>query len=191
MTWDRWIFIALLVLVFLAQASALVGLFRRRVATDRGSALAIVLAWQVVLALSLLEAWRWPNLLPEPRWLAALGGAAFASGCWLRIVAVRTLDKHFSPLVELQPEHELVTHGPYACVRHPAYLGSLMWAIVPPLVLGSGLGLVAALALYYPAMRYRVAVEEALLAERFGDRWNAYRQQVPALIPRPRPRQAS
>lgn len=191
MPWYRWLFAALLALVFLAQASSIIGLFRRRVTTDRGSAVAIVTAWHLVLALSLLEAWRWPDLVPEPLWVPPLGIVAFVAGFWLRMKAVNTLDKHFSPLVELQPEHELVTHGPYAWVRHPAYLGSLMWAIVPPLLCGSGIGLAAALLLYYPAMRYRVAIEEALLAERFGDRWNAYKAQVPALIPKPGARQAS
>jgi protein-S-isoprenylcysteine O-methyltransferase Ste14 len=191
MTWDRWIAVALLVLIFLAQAGSLVGLIRRRVDTDRGSAFAIVGAWYVVLVVSVLEAWRWPGLLPEPRWVPILGAGVFALGFWLRLVAVHTLDKHFSPLVELQPEHALVTHGPYAWVRHPAYLGSLMWSFAPPLLMGSALGLVAAVALYYPAMRYRVMVEERLLADRFGESWAAYRARVPALIPTRPPRPAS
>jgi protein-S-isoprenylcysteine O-methyltransferase Ste14 len=36
-----------------------------------------------------------------------------------------------------------------------------------------------------------VAVEERLLAERFGERWDAYRLDVPALIPGTARRRAS
>lgn len=191
MTWDRAFFLTLLALIVLAQATSLIGLVRRRVASDRGSAWALVGAWQAVLVVSILEAWRFPALWAEPAWVGYAGAAAFAIGFALRLVAVKTLDAHFSPLVELQPEHELITHGPYAWVRHPAYLGSLLWAFAPPLLLGSGAGLIAAAVCYYPALRYRVAVEEALLAERFGDRWADYRARVPALIPQPRRRPAS
>ena len=191
MTWDRLFFLTLLGLIFLAQATSLIGLVRRRVDSDRGSAWALVGAWHVVLVASALEAWLWPALWAEPAWLGYLGAAGFALGFALRFIAVKTLDAHFSPLVELRPEHELVTHGPYAWVRHPAYLGSLLWAFAPPLLLGSAAGLVAATLCYYPALRYRVAVEEALLAERFGDRWSAYRARVPALIPQPGRRAAS
>jgi protein-S-isoprenylcysteine O-methyltransferase Ste14 len=191
MTWDRWVFLALLALIVLAQAASLAGLVRRGVATDRGSAWALVIAWQVVLVVSGYEAWKWAGLWAEPRWVPLVGVAAFVGGFWLRVVAVHTLDAHFSPLVELREDHELVTHGPYAWVRHPAYLGSLLWAVAPPLLLGSVVGLAAAAVVYYPALRYRVKVEEALLAGRFGDRWEAYRRAVPALIPRPARRQAS
>jgi protein-S-isoprenylcysteine O-methyltransferase Ste14 len=191
MTWDRIFFLTLLGLVFLAQAAALVGLVRRRVATDRGSAWAMVIAWQLVLVASALEAWRYPALWAEPRWVGFVGVAAIALGFYLRVLAVHTLDKHFSPLVELQPEHALVTHGPYAVVRHPAYLGSLLWAFAPALLLGSGVGLALAALAYYPALRYRVAVEEDLLAAGFGDQWATYRERVPALIPRPARRPAS
>jgi protein-S-isoprenylcysteine O-methyltransferase Ste14 len=59
------------------------------------------------------------------------------------------------------------------------------------LLLGSGVGLALAALAYYPALRYRVAVEEDLLAAGFGDQWAAYRERVPALIPRPARRPAS
>lgn len=185
LTWEQRIFFGLLLLIFVSQASALFGLLRHKTTTDRGSAWAVVGAWYLVLGLSLAEAWLFPRLTPDPRAVGFVGLGIFVAGSTLRWVAVSTLDKHFSPLVELQEEHQLVTHGIYAWVRHPAYLGSLCWTLSVPLFLGSGAGLVAFVAAYIPALRYRIRVEEAVLGDYFGTAWETYRERVPALLPRP------
>ena len=65
------------------------------------------------------------------RWL---GVATLVVGCVLRVWPMFVLGRRFSGLVALQPDHELVTDGPYRWVRHPSYLGGMLgmlgWALV-------------------------------------------------------------
>lgn len=149
---------------------------------DRASAAAIVLAWGVVLAAATIEATY--GLTPAPLWLQGVGCALVLAGGWLRASAVATLADHFSTAVELRADHALVTHGPYAWVRHPAYLGAWLWALgLPPMLGAYFAGSLGAL-LIGAALAYRVQVEEALLATRFGDAWADYAARVPALLAR-------
>ncbi|HEY9722936.1 MAG TPA: isoprenylcysteine carboxylmethyltransferase family protein [Oscillatoriaceae cyanobacterium] len=188
---ERIAFGVLIGLIFLAQLAALVGLLSRGKRAENGSAWALVGAWYALLGASMLEAWRFPHFWPAPAWLAPVGAALFLLGAGLRAAAVRALRRHFSPMVELQPEHQLVTEGVYGRLRHPAYLGSLAWALSVPLMLESAAGLVVFVAAYLPALGYRIAVEERMLADHFGPAWTAYSARVPALLPRLWGRQAT
>jgi hypothetical protein len=73
--------------------------------------------------------------------------------------------------------------GPYAWVRHPLYLGSLVMALGYCVALNSptlaGIVVVLAGALYAVAMRR----EEKALLLRFPDEYHAYIREVPCLIP--------
>jgi protein-S-isoprenylcysteine O-methyltransferase Ste14 len=46
---------------------------------------------------------------------------------------------HFEPTVRIQEErsHRVITTGPYKFVRHPGYLGGLLWAVSIPFMIGS------------------------------------------------------
>jgi protein-S-isoprenylcysteine O-methyltransferase Ste14 len=79
------------------------------------------------------------------------------------------------------PRGELMTTGPYAMVRHPLYTGVAL-LVLPWLgfLCDSWLGAVLGVVLYLASRRYAPA-EEAVLAQRFGARWEAYRRSV--LIP--------
>jgi protein-S-isoprenylcysteine O-methyltransferase Ste14 len=49
------------------------------------------------------------------------------------------LNKFFEPTVRIQTErdHAVIDTGPYACVRHPGYLGWVLLTLSLPLCLGS------------------------------------------------------
>lgn len=57
-------------------------------------------------------------------------------------------NRFFSLIVRIQDEkrHTPVTTGPYGIVRHPGYLGSIIIVLVQPIVLGSLLAMIPALA---------------------------------------------
>jgi protein-S-isoprenylcysteine O-methyltransferase Ste14 len=113
-----------------------------------------------------------------------LSGIALAAlGLLLRIAAMVQLGRRFSPRVAIQRDHELETRGLYARVRHPGYLGALLTNLGAALTFASGIGvfLVAALAF---AVRARIAREEVLLEQRFGDDYRRYRERTGALLPR-------
>lgn len=46
---------------------------------------------------------------------------------------------YFYATVRVQEErgHQTITSGPYQYVRHPGYVGAILWIISAPLVLGS------------------------------------------------------
>jgi protein-S-isoprenylcysteine O-methyltransferase len=152
---------------------------------DEGSYTLVALSWYGAIVYSLLDAFFWqlttigPSLAP----LQYVAVALLAFGIGLRVVARMTLDKEYSHLVQSAPEHRLVTHGVYARIRHPAYLGTLCIAIGVPLCVGSAGGLLIALAACVPAVAYRIRVEERALADWFGDEYRAYADRTAGLIP--------
>src|SRR5262245_44252892 len=74
------------------------------------------------------------------RWL---GVATLVVGGVLRVWPMFVLGRRFSALVALQPDHELVTDGPYRWVRHPSYLGWMLAMLAWALAFRSSVGVVA------------------------------------------------
>lgn len=68
-----------------------------------------------------------------------------------------------SRIVEVEPDQQLVSSGPYAVVRHPLYFGSLLISLATPLALGSYWALLPA-AFILPILVARIQNEEHVLA---------------------------
>jgi protein-S-isoprenylcysteine O-methyltransferase Ste14 len=83
----------------------------------------------------------------------------------------------------LHGENKLITHGPFAYVRHPLYATLLIF--VPPLMIIwlSNLLFLIPWALLLVASHYVVRLEEQRLIEEFGHDYERYRRYVPALLP--------
>jgi protein-S-isoprenylcysteine O-methyltransferase Ste14 len=120
-------------------------------------------------------------------WIPAV--ALFVTGLYLYSQS----GKHFSRaqlggMPELLPGHReqrLVTAGIRARVRHPVYLAHLCemlaWSI------GTGLAVCYGLTVFAVVTgSIMVTLEDAELEERFGKEYVAYREQVPAVLPRMR-----
>jgi protein-S-isoprenylcysteine O-methyltransferase Ste14 len=116
------------------------------------------------------EATRWAGVL-----LYAVGGA-------LRIAPVFALGERFSGLVAIQPNHELVTDGLYRRIRNPSYLGLLVSTLGWALAFRSIIGILLTALLVVPLVA-RMKAEEALLGERFGPAYAAYRARSWRLVP--------
>jgi protein-S-isoprenylcysteine O-methyltransferase Ste14 len=104
------------------------------------------------------------------------GGLAFA--VWAR----RTIGRNWSAIVTIKEDHELVTTGPYALVRHPIYTGLLLgflgWATAVDRWRGP-----LAVVIVYLALWRKYRLEERWMRERFGAAYDAYRTRVKALVP--------
>jgi protein-S-isoprenylcysteine O-methyltransferase Ste14 len=150
--------------------------------SDRGSLLALRLAYygEVVAALIPLASRGFPR--PEPA-LAAVGLLLMIVGMVLRIAAGRALGKWWSLRAEIQDGHALVQTGPYRFIRHPAYLGMLIVCLGLPIAFQSVWAAVVMAVAVWPAVGYRVQVEDALLERHFGDEYREYAQRTPRLIP--------
>jgi protein-S-isoprenylcysteine O-methyltransferase Ste14 len=66
-------------------------------------------------------------------------GIALAFLCQMFVVWAMASNPFFALTVRIQEErgHSVVHHGPYRLVRHPGYLGSILFSLLCPLVLGS------------------------------------------------------
>ena len=64
--------------------------------------------------------------LPYANTVSWCGVALVALGLFVRVSAMFQLGPRFSPLVSVQREHALETHGLYAFVRHPGYIGNIL-----------------------------------------------------------------
>lgn len=104
------------------------------------------------------------------------------SGAAIRRVAKRTLGKYYSIALRTSQEHELITHGIYKHVRHPAYLGALMATMAIPLFFASLHGLFLMLGLV-PCYLYRIKIEEIMLVRKFGDEYQEYMKKTKRMIP--------
>jgi len=103
-------------------------------------------------------------------------------GSAMRIQARRTLGIHFSPVVRILPEHELITCGIYKHVRHPGYMGELLLYFSIPLLFNSLYGFLV-MVLLVPLILYRIKIEEQALIMKFGDEYRNYVKNTRKLIP--------
>ena len=93
-----------------------------------------------------------------------------------------TLHGLYTTQLGIQPGHRLITTGPYRWLRHPGYLSNLLSLTGIGLALSSLIGLALA-ALVVPLLLHRIAHEEAMLRDAFGDAYRAYQRRSWRLLP--------
>ncbi len=91
------------------------------------------------------------------------------------------LGRNWGMPMSLREGHELVTSGPYACVRHPIYTGILLATIGTTLALGLIGLLFFAVSFVYFLVSART--EEQMMLAQFPDTYPAYRRRTKMLIP--------
>lgn len=96
----------------------------------------------------------------------------------------RALGKNWSLVARTRSDHELVRNGPYGWVRHPIYLGMLLFLLGLAVAWGHWLQLVIAVPIFLAGTAVRIRLEETLLHQNFGNAFEEYRRSTPALIPR-------
>ena len=82
---------------------------------------------------------------PLPVWVYAASIVAFVFGQAIFLWA-KQANAFFSSVVRIQTERgqTVCREGPYRLVRHPGYVGSLIWTLAAPLILGSVWALIPA-----------------------------------------------
>lgn len=105
----------------------------------------------------------------------AIAGVAFA--IWARVY----LGRNWSPAPAVKEDHELVTGGPYAYVRHPIYTGVILIGFGSALT-GSALGL-GIFVVMSAIFLLRVPREERIMLELFPNQYPAYQARTKRLIP--------
>ncbi|MBS1747388.1 MAG: isoprenylcysteine carboxylmethyltransferase family protein [Bacteroidetes bacterium] len=105
------------------------------------------------------------------------------AGLGIRIWSIRQLGNLFTPTVQIQESHNLITSGPYSLVRHPSYLGAFLCIISGPILLNSLLGFITAIIAMGTAYYFRIVMEEKKLLLHFGDEYIQYKKMTKAFIP--------
>jgi protein-S-isoprenylcysteine O-methyltransferase Ste14 len=95
----------------------------------------------------------------------------------------RALGRNWSISLDVRERHELVTEGIYRRVRHPMYSAFWLWAIAQALLLPNWIAGFAGLAGFGTLFFGRVAREERMMLETFGDSYRAYMARTGRVFP--------
>jgi len=120
---------------------------------------------------------------PLPTWLSWLGAVVFAGAVVLLWRSHVDLGRHWSPTLQIRPEHTLITHGVYRYIRHPMYAAHLLWAIGQGLLLPNWLAGWIFFVTFIPFYLYRAPKEERLMLDEFGDDYRQYVKRTSGMIP--------
>lgn len=96
--------------------------------------------------------------------------------------AVLILGKQFSVNVTIQEDHQLLTSGPYKYIRHPRYLGILVFFTGISLTFRSWISLVLVI-LILAVLLWRIHDEEKILKKEFNEKWEIYCKSSWRLLP--------
>lgn len=120
--------------------------------------------------------WGWSPQIPLALQLAGVVVAVLAYDVIL--VWAMAVNAFFAQTVRIQEErgHTVVTGGPYRYVRHPGYMGSILFQLATPLILGSWWAFIPA-GLITLLTIIRTALEDKTLQAELGG-YKEYAQRV-------------
>jgi protein-S-isoprenylcysteine O-methyltransferase Ste14 len=152
---------------------------------DKGSRL--VLAVLIVLGalLSYLVAFNVPATAitisrPLLFWLGIL---LIYMGMALRLYAIKVLGAFFTTTLAVASEQTVIETGPYRLIRHPSYTGFLITVLGFGLTLTNWLSLLVLMGCTALGFWYRIQVEEHVLQDQLGRRYQEYMRRTKRLIP--------
>lgn len=119
-----------------------------------------------------------------PAWTGWVGTLIFVAALWLLWHTHFDLGRNWSQTLALRNGHELITHGVYRRVRHPMYAALWLWGIAQALLLHNWLAGFSQLVSFTPLYFVRVAREERMMLDHFGDEYKAYMSRTGRVLPR-------
>jgi protein-S-isoprenylcysteine O-methyltransferase Ste14 len=136
----------------------------------------------VPIAISVVEIELGIQRFPPQPFLAGLGLIVFSAlGAWAAVTLAILGEGTPAPF---DTARKLVIRGPYAFMRHPIVVATIGLGISIGLALGSVPVLVYFAISFLVWYLFVRRAEERDLANRFGDEWNRYAQNVRAFRPR-------
>jgi protein-S-isoprenylcysteine O-methyltransferase Ste14 len=115
--------------------------------------------------------------------LFLLGVSMIVLGVALRWYAVWTLGRYFTRDVAVAEDQQVVQHGPYRLLRHPAYSGTFLTMMGVGLAMTNWASLLAVCLGVFLGHMYRVRVEERALIQAIGQPYVEYMQHTKRFIP--------
>jgi protein-S-isoprenylcysteine O-methyltransferase Ste14 len=125
-----------------------------------------ILAWTTIVAILMLlfpafdHRFGWSHIPPSA---VILADAAVVVGFAIVFLTFKA-NSYASAIIEVKPEQEVASDGPYAIVRHPMYAGATLVVLATPIALGSAWAIIPALAIV-AGIVWRLLDEERLLSQ--------------------------
>ena len=117
---------------------------------------------------------------PVQGWL----GLLFAAASLLMFqLTHRALGRNWSVSLDVREDHRLVTDGVYRRVRHPMYSAFWLWAVAQALLLPNWVAGFSGIVGFGILFFGRVAREERLMLETFGEPYREYMSRTDRVIP--------
>jgi protein-S-isoprenylcysteine O-methyltransferase Ste14 len=126
--------------------------------------------------------WLYRTFLPSGLWSFFLGAVLAALGLLFAVWAREYLGANWSHAVTVKQDHQLITNGPYAFVRHPIYTGLLAGFLGSVIALAQLRGLIA-FALFSLTLWAKLRIEEEWMRGQFGASYEAYSHRVASVVP--------
>ncbi len=126
--------------------------------------------------------WLYLQLWPTGIWPFWIGASITIGGLLLAVWAREHLGRNWSRSVTIKADHELITSGPYAVVRHPVYTGSLAGFVGMAIAISPVRGVIV-VALIFPVFWAKLRMEEEWMRSQFGETYATYAHQTAALVP--------
>jgi protein-S-isoprenylcysteine O-methyltransferase Ste14 len=118
-------------------------------------------------------------------WVLAVSGCVvFAAAVWVLWRSHVALGRNFAPDLKLKEEHKLVTHGIFKTIRHPMYTAHWLWALAQAMLLQNWVAGLSMLVAFWLLYSNRVAREEYMMCDRFGDEYRDYMGRSGRVFPR-------
>ena len=152
---------------------------------DRGSMVILIGLQWVGLALNFALAWLFPAAaIPwQPMALFVTGVIFILLGVALRWYAIWTLGSFFTRDVAVSVDQQVVQHGPYRFIRHPAYSGTFLTMLGVGLATANWASLISLLICVFIGHFYRVSIEEKALIHTIGKPYIEYMRHTRRFIP--------
>ena len=126
--------------------------------------------------------WLYRQLWPSDIWSFEVGAAVTVVGLLFAVWARQHLGSNWSRSVTIKQDHELITTGPYAQVRHPIYTGILAGFLGTAIALAQVRGVIG-FVLIFLVLWAKLRMEEKWMRSQFGETYASYAHQTAALVP--------
>ena len=96
----------------------------------------------------------------------------------------RALGRNWSVSLDVRVDHKLITDGIYQSVRHPMYSAFWLWAVAQALLLPNWVAGFSGIVGFGILFFGRVAREERIMLDAFGDQYRAYMSRTRRVLPK-------
>jgi protein-S-isoprenylcysteine O-methyltransferase Ste14 len=152
---------------------------------DRGSTMLVGASFGIATIMPLvsvaLDYWRIAFI--DNALIGWLGIAIMVAGIALRFWANRTLGEFYTRTLKTTASQRVVQQGPYRVVRHPGYLGTILFWFGAGVAAMNWIAAALLVVLMFGVYSYRIRSEEVMLKNALGEEYQKYSARTWRLIP--------